>query len=293
MPRPRIRRRWRSHLEQSGDELSRTRRTAELKHDWAAVRLNGEPKAKEATALTLGLDRAGDGRERLPSSHSAPQTSTGPNCEPCAQVIFAYEHARSVRQVLIRRLLLLVLGTCALTLGVHLLPIAAFMTVDRRREHIGWRTRRSAGDSLREWQRVGAVADRGWRGRRRSSIRSHVTASAPGVPAVRSRSKPCSRLLRRNDGFASEPSSGRARGCSRCRSRTCILDLRTMRGTLEEQFFWCAPRSGVDSRERDHRGRDSDLGVYSLVARSLCGSHSAGRGRQLFAHCSASRFDRQ
>ena len=42
---------------------------------------------------------------------------------------FAYEHARSVREVLIRRLLLLVLGTSALTLGAHVLPIAALLTV--------------------------------------------------------------------------------------------------------------------------------------------------------------------
>ena len=42
---------------------------------------------------------------------------------------FAYEHARSVRQVLIRRLLLLVLGTSALTLGAHLIPIAALIAV--------------------------------------------------------------------------------------------------------------------------------------------------------------------
>ena len=68
-------------------------------------------------------------RWRDASSHSAPQTSTGPSCEPCAQAISRTEHARSVRQVLIRRLLLLVLGTCALTLGGHLLPIAALVTV--------------------------------------------------------------------------------------------------------------------------------------------------------------------
>ena len=42
---------------------------------------------------------------------------------------FAYQQARSVRQALIRRLLLLILGTCALTLGVHLLPTAALLTV--------------------------------------------------------------------------------------------------------------------------------------------------------------------
>ena len=42
---------------------------------------------------------------------------------------FAYEHARSVRQALIWRLCLLLLGTCALTLGAPVLPIAALMTV--------------------------------------------------------------------------------------------------------------------------------------------------------------------
>ena len=42
---------------------------------------------------------------------------------------FAYEHARSVRQLLIRRLLLLLLGTAVLTLGFHLLPRVALEAV--------------------------------------------------------------------------------------------------------------------------------------------------------------------
>ena len=39
----------------------------------------------------------------------------------------AYERVRMVRQVLIRRILVLLLGTGALTLGFHLLPTAALI----------------------------------------------------------------------------------------------------------------------------------------------------------------------
>lgn len=38
---------------------------------------------------------------------------------------FAYEHARIVRKLLCRRLLLLVVGTALLTWGVHLFPVPA------------------------------------------------------------------------------------------------------------------------------------------------------------------------
>jgi hypothetical protein len=42
---------------------------------------------------------------------------------------FAYEHARTVRQALIRRMLLMLAGAATLTLGFHLLPIAALATI--------------------------------------------------------------------------------------------------------------------------------------------------------------------
>jgi hypothetical protein len=40
----------------------------------------------------------------------------------------AYDHARAVRKVLIPRLLLLIVATCAMTLGLHVLPTGALVT---------------------------------------------------------------------------------------------------------------------------------------------------------------------